>query len=143
MSAHRPHRVAIEVRDHECDLQGIVNNAVYQHYLEHGRHRFLKEHGFDFATLTQAGVHLVVVRAEVDYKSPLTSGDTAVVESTLEVLSPVRFAFLQAIYRGEGAGRALMVHAKVICAAMDISGKPIRPTILEPMFAKHRSADAV
>lgn len=138
MTTPRPHRIAIEVRDHECDLQGIVNNAVYQHYLEHGRHRFLKEHGFDFAMVTRAGVHLVVVRAEVDYKAPLKSGDTAIVESTLEVVSPVRFAFLQRILREQGATRALMVQAKIICAAMDLTGKPIRPTMLEPMFAKHR-----
>ena len=26
-----------KVRDYECDLQGIVNNANYQHYLEHCR----------------------------------------------------------------------------------------------------------
>ena len=30
----------MEVRDYECDLQGIVNNANYQHYTEHTRHAF-------------------------------------------------------------------------------------------------------
>ena len=25
----------MKVRDYECDLQGIVNNANYQHYIEH------------------------------------------------------------------------------------------------------------
>ena len=33
----------MKVRDYECDLQGIVNNANYQHYLEHTRHEFLDE----------------------------------------------------------------------------------------------------
>ena len=28
----------MKVRDYECDLQGIVNNANYQHYMEHSRH---------------------------------------------------------------------------------------------------------
>ena len=36
-----------EVRDYECDLQGIVNNAVYQHYLEHTRHVYLKQNEVD------------------------------------------------------------------------------------------------
>ena len=29
------YELKMKVRDYECDLQGIVNNANYQHYLEH------------------------------------------------------------------------------------------------------------
>ena len=28
----------MKVRDYECDLQGIVNNANYQPFMEHSRH---------------------------------------------------------------------------------------------------------
>ena len=61
------------VRDYECDLQGFVNNAVYQNYLEHARHVFLKERQIDFSVLANAGTNLVVIRAELDYKGSLTS----------------------------------------------------------------------
>ena len=32
--------IDLAVRDYECDLQGVVNNAVYFNYLEHARHAF-------------------------------------------------------------------------------------------------------
>ena len=35
----------MEVRDYECDIEGIVNNANYLHYTEHTRHRFINSLG--------------------------------------------------------------------------------------------------
>ena len=43
------YELEMKVRDYECDLQGIVNNANYQHYLEHTRHEFLTSVGISFA----------------------------------------------------------------------------------------------
>jgi len=67
--------IELQVRDYECDLQGIVNNAVYQNYLEHCRHKFLNYAGLDFAKLHNEGIDAVVIRAELDYKFPLRPGD--------------------------------------------------------------------
>ena len=41
--------IELQVRDYECDIQGIVNNANYMHYLEHCRHQFLQSAGLSFA----------------------------------------------------------------------------------------------
>ena len=46
----------MKVRDYECDLQGIVNNANYQHYTEHTRHEFLRSEGVSFAELHERGI---------------------------------------------------------------------------------------
>ena len=70
-----PFTTELQVRDYECDLQGIVNNAVYQHYLEHARHEYLNSRGLDFSELTALGVIIVVIRAELDYKQALRPGD--------------------------------------------------------------------
>ena len=126
--------LAFEVRDYECDLQGIVNNAVYQQYLEHARHQFLKQHGFSFAELTKTGINLVVVRAELDYKAPLRSGEAFVVGLRLERVWPVRFVFLQEITRRSPAPHTILT-ARITCAAMNTAGKPIIPTALAPLFS--------
>ena len=52
----------MKVRDYECDLQGIVNNANYQHYIEHTRHEFLSSLGVSFARLHEEGIDPVVAR---------------------------------------------------------------------------------
>ena len=41
----------MKVRDYECDIQGVVNNANYQHYMEHARHEFLETFGVSFSAL--------------------------------------------------------------------------------------------
>ncbi|MRX46491.1 acyl-CoA thioesterase [Pedobacter puniceum] len=113
---------SFEVRDYECDLQGIVNNAVYQHYLEHTRHQFLKHKGLDFAKLHQENIDPVVYRIEIDYKKPLKSGDKFHVSLQIEREGNLKFIFHQQIFRGE----ELITKAKVIIVFTS-SGKPILP----------------
>jgi len=86
------------VRDYECDLQGIVNNSVYQNYLEHARHQFLKTVGLDFSLLFQQGITLVVTRAELDYRWPLKSGDQFWIGLNIRQTSKIRYQFHQDIY---------------------------------------------
>ena len=75
MSNQQNFELELEVRDYECDLQGIVNNAIYLNYLEHARHQLLKNIGVDIAKLHDGGCDLVITRAELDYEQPLRSGD--------------------------------------------------------------------
>lgn len=99
-----------KVRDYECDLQGVVNNSVYQNYLEHTRHEFLTFHGISFAQLHSRGIDAMVSSIEIGYKTPLRPGDSFV--SKLFVLKEgVRYVFHQAIYRT--VDNALVIKAKV------------------------------
>ncbi len=115
----------LEVRDYECDIEGIVNNAVYLHYLEHARHQFLKSVGLNFSELTRSGMHLVVVRLEADYLASLRSGDVFVVGLDVERASRIRVAFRQTIHRLPE--RTQMLRALVIATAVGPNGKPCMP----------------
>lgn len=119
----KPFVVPFRVRDYECDLQGIVNNAVYQHYLEHARHEFLRARGISFAELTARGVILVVVRVELDYRRSLKPGDAFHVSLRCERLGTVRHVFHQEIVREDGE---LMVSARVEWTVLDSAGRPRR-----------------
>jgi len=92
------YQLELKVRDYECDLQGIVNNANYQHYYEHTRHEFLIAHNISFAKLHEVGIDFVVARVEMAFKTPLKSGDRflSVLNLTQE---NVKYTFQQKIYR--------------------------------------------
>ncbi len=88
----------MKVRDYECDLQGIVNNANYQHYTEHTRHEFLRSEGVSFADLHNRGIDAVVARLQMAFKTPLRSGDEFL--SRLRVSKEgIKFVFHQDIFR--------------------------------------------
>lgn len=126
------HSLEFKVRDYECDMQGVVNNAVYQNYLEHARHEYLQAEGINFAEMTTKGINLVVVRAELDYRDSLQSNDSFVVKSNLERVSRVRFRFVQDIYRL--SDNKLMLQAFVTGTAVNQRGRPFVPEALERLF---------
>jgi acyl-CoA thioester hydrolase len=133
MDAAYAFTLPLSVRDYECDYEGIVNNAVYQNYLEHARHEYLKQKGLKVVELAQKGINLVVIRIEIDYLWPLRSGDEFVVSLNMERISRLRFAFLQDIHRLPD-GKPIL-KAKVIGAAIDANGRPTLAKEIEGLLA--------
>jgi acyl-CoA thioester hydrolase len=115
----------LKVRDYECDLQGIVNNAVYQHYLEHARHEYLNSRGLDFAELTALGVIIVVIRAELDYKQALRPGDRFSVSVSAKKLGRLKVVFDQEIRRL--TDDELMLEAKITAVSLKDGERPYFP----------------
>lgn len=118
------HATDFVVRDYECDIQGIVNNANYQHYLEHARHQFLISRGLSFQELHDQGIDLVVTKVEIEYKYPLKSRDSFVVTTKIKRQGNVRLLFLQDIYRS--SDEKLVVKA-VVTGVATRNGRPVPP----------------
>jgi acyl-CoA thioester hydrolase len=98
MAQQYDYELEFKVRDYECDLQGIVNNSVYQNYLEHARHEFMLSINLDFADLFKRNIAAVVARVDLSYKTPLKSGDRFAVRLRVEH-EGVKYLFYQDIYR--------------------------------------------
>ena len=88
----------MEVRDYECDIEGIVNNANYLHYAEHTRHLFLRSLGVSFADLHEKGVDAVVARMNLQFKTPLRCDDEFISRLSL-TKEGIKYVFHQSIYR--------------------------------------------
>jgi len=124
------YELEFKVRDYECDIQGIVNNSVYQNYLEHTRHEFLLDNNVSFDLLHHQGVDAVVARIEMAYKTPLKSGDVFV--SKLYVAKEgIKYVFNQSIFRK--ADNKVCLKAKVDTVVL-INGK---------LAASHPQLDAL
>jgi len=120
-------RLDFEVRDYECDLQGIVNNARYIHYLEHARHHYLKGQNISFVSFHEQGKDLIVTEAQLKYHKSLYPGDNFFVETSLEKLSPIRFSFIQKILRSNTETDELVLEAQTIGVCLDrVSGKAVK-----------------
>lgn len=102
------------VRDYECDIQGIVNNANYQHYLEHARHQFLRSKNVSFAELHEGGIDCVVARIDMRFKVPLKGMDEYVVRTRLEK-EGLRYNFYQDIYRLNDEKLCLKGKVEIVC----------------------------
>ncbi len=124
----------MKVRDYECDMEGIVNNANYQHYLEHTRHEFLLSAGVSFAEMLAQGAVPVVNRIEINYKTPLRSGDQFASKLYMR-REGVKFVFYQDIYKHSGE---VCVKA-VVETVFTVNGRLSRGEEFLPYFEKYLS----
>ena len=116
----------MEVRDYECDIEGIVNNANYLHYMEHTRHLFLKECGLSFAEMHNKGVDAVVARMNLQYKVPLQCDDEFLSRLWLEKQG-VRYIFHQDIFRANDEKLCLKATVELVCLIRHHAGQCASP----------------
>ena len=102
------------VRDYECDIEGIVNNANYLHYCEHTRHLFLKQCGLSFAEMHEKGVDAVVARMTMQFKTPLRPDDEfySRIRLTKEGL---KYVFHHDLFRASDEKLSFRAQVELVC----------------------------
>ena len=102
------------VRDYECDIEGIVNNANYLHYTEHTRHLFLKQCGLSFAEMHRKGVDAVVARMNLQYKVPLRCDDEFISRMGL-TKEGIKYVFHHDIFRAADNQLSFRGKVELVC----------------------------
>ena len=131
------YELTLKVRDYECDLQGIVNNANYQHYLEHTRHEFLLSAGVSFADLHTQGIDPVVARITISFKTPLKSGDQFVSKLYLKK-EGIKYVFYQDIFRKEDNKIVVKAVVDTVCV---VNGRLTQSEVFDKLFAPYLRND--
>lgn len=129
------YELRMKVRDYECDLQGIVNNANYQHYIEHTRHEFLTSAGVSFAQLHTEGIDPVVARLTMAFKTPLKSGDEFISKLYLKK-EGIKYVFYQDIFRLPDMKVVIKATVETVCV---IHGRLGNSELFDSVFSPYLS----
>lgn len=124
------------VRDYECDVEGIVNNAQYIHYCEHTRHCFLNFCHISFYQLHNAGTDAMVARIEAEYKRPLRPDDVVVSRMNISK-EGARYVFHHDLYREADNKLCFSARIHLICT---VNGRLARTSAYDDAFAPYFSA---
>lgn len=123
----------MEVRDYECDIEGIVNNANYVHNCEHTRHLFLQECGLSFAEMHNKGVDAVVARMNLQYKVPLRPDDEIISRLWLEK-DGFKYIFHQDLFRASDETLCFRGEIMLVCL---VNGRLSESEDYDKAFAKY------
>jgi len=124
----------MKVRDYECDAQGIVNNANYQHYYEVARHEFLDLHGLNFYELHESKIDAVVVSVFIRYKHSLRGGNDFVCTIDSIEREGIRYIFNQKIIRLRDKKVCSIARIEIVCM---IDGKVKKPELFDKALAQY------
>ena len=114
----------IRVRYAETDQMGVVYYANYFVWFEVGRTDWLRQAGWTYRQMEEAGVSLPVIEAHAEYRRAARYDDELEIRTKATPMTAVRLRFDYEIWR---AGDELPLAAgHTIHAAMDLNGRACR-----------------
>ena len=120
----------IRIYYEDTDCGGVVYYANYLKYFERARTDYLERRGLSVPQLAKEGTIFMVIRAEIDYKSPARLGETLAVETTFLENGKASFLFSHVI-REKTSGRVIVEgSATLVATTPDSRVKRVDPALL-------------
>jgi acyl-CoA thioester hydrolase len=114
----------VKIYYEDTDCGGVVYYANYLRYMERARTEYLASRGYSVKKLMDEGTIFMVLRAEIDYKSPARYGDTIEIETWVSDTSRVTMVFNHRMR--EKTSRRVFVECNAKIVYVDTNGKPKR-----------------
>ncbi len=120
------HTMDVHIYYEDTDCGGVVYYANYLRYMERARTEYLVSKGYSVKKLMEEGTIFMVLRVEIDYRSPARYGDIIEIETWVREVTRVTTIF-EHIMREKTSGRVFVeCRAKVVY--VDKNGRPKRLT---------------
>jgi acyl-CoA thioester hydrolase len=124
----------LRVRYAETDRMGVAYYANYLVWFEVARADLLRTLGWTYREMEETGVFLPVIDAQCEYLRSARYDDEVEIETTGEILSPVRIEFHYTVRIAGSEAPAAVGHT--VHAATTADGKPCRlPERVRGVFA--------
>ena len=115
----------VRVRYAETDQMGMVYHGNYAQYFEMGRVEWLRNMGFSYKSMEEAGIMLPLVSLSMNYKKPARYDDELTVKTIFKSQSSVKIEFDYEIYN---VNNELLTIGNSILVFVDIkTGRPTLP----------------
>lgn len=114
----------IRVYYEDTDCGGVVYYANYLKYFERARTEFLRDRGQFLTDYMEKGIEFIVVRAEVDYRSPARYNDVLDITTTVSEIARASFIMEYTVLRKEDG--KLLASGMTRLACINKNGKPVR-----------------
>ena len=118
------HLMDVKIYYEDTDCGGVVYYANYLRYMERARTEYLASRGFLVKKLMDEGTIFMVLRVEIDYRSPARYGDTIEIETWVKDVTRTTMVF-EHVMREKTSGR-IFVECKAKVVYVDATGKPKR-----------------